>query len=184
MAITSFLLWSPLFWSPLNGIHQVRQGYGCVVQCQTQDWKVAGSVTGRSSSRNFFSTVNFLCWLLAWYPLHTRVTSVAPKRPWSFCHKCRRQITAKSAYTLDPNIIRVGSLLCPGIVLEPTREMSSHAIHQEALIHCHPSSLHYCRLLLDIKEWNWCLCADHYFTKKKKKKKKIQVRNDSLNLSS
>ena len=29
-----------------------------------------------------------------------RVTAVARKRPWSFCQKCRWQVTAKHAYTL------------------------------------------------------------------------------------
>ena len=30
------------------------------------------------------------------------VTAVAHKRPWSFCQKCRWQVTPKHAYTLDP----------------------------------------------------------------------------------
>ena len=29
-------------------------------------------------------------------------TAVARKRPWSFCQKCRWQVTPKHAYTLDP----------------------------------------------------------------------------------
>ena len=33
---------------------------------------------------------------------HPRVTTVARKRPWSFCQKYRWQVTAKHAYTLDP----------------------------------------------------------------------------------
>ena len=33
---------------------------------------------------------------------HSRVTAVAPKRPRSFCQKCRWQVTPKYAYTLDP----------------------------------------------------------------------------------
>ena len=40
-------------------------------------------------------------------PFHLRVTPVARKRPRrkrprSFCQKCRRQVTPKHAYTLDP----------------------------------------------------------------------------------
>ena len=31
------------------------------------------------------------------------VTAVAWKRPWSFCQKCRWQVTPKHTYTLDPN---------------------------------------------------------------------------------
>ena len=34
------------------------------------------------------------------YPLHPRVTAVARKRYWSFCRKCRWQVTAKHACTL------------------------------------------------------------------------------------
>ena len=36
-------------------------------------------------------------------PFHPRVTAVAPKRPRSFCQKCRRQVTPKHAYSLDPS---------------------------------------------------------------------------------
>ena len=34
-------------------------------------------------------------------PFHPRVTTVARKRPMSFCQKCRCQVTPKHAYTLD-----------------------------------------------------------------------------------
>ena len=37
---------------------------------------------------------------LFWYPFHPRVTAVACKISWSFCQKCRWQVTAKHAYTL------------------------------------------------------------------------------------
>ena len=30
------------------------------------------------------------------------VTAVAHKRPWSFCQKCRWQVTPKHAYSVDP----------------------------------------------------------------------------------
>ena len=67
---------------------------------RTHDWKVAGSNPCRSSGRIFFSTVNFLCWLLIRYPFHPSVTAVAYKRSLSFCQKCRWQVTAKYTYTL------------------------------------------------------------------------------------
>ena len=35
-----------------------------LVECRTRDRKVASSSPGRSGGRNFFSRVNFLCWLL------------------------------------------------------------------------------------------------------------------------
>ena len=34
---------------------------------------------------------------------HPCVIAVACKRPWSFCQKCRWQVTPKYAYTLDPS---------------------------------------------------------------------------------
>jgi len=55
---------------------------------------------GRSRFVRFDSRISFLCWLLFRYPFHPRVTAVAHKRPQSFCHKCRRQVTAKHTYTL------------------------------------------------------------------------------------
>ena len=35
-------------------------------------------------------------------PFHPRISAVARKRPRSFCQKCRRQVTPKHAYTLEP----------------------------------------------------------------------------------
>ena len=66
----------------------------------TRDWKVAGSNPCWSGGRILFSRVHFLCWLLFRYPFNPRVTAVAHKRSWSFCQKCRWQVTAKHAYTL------------------------------------------------------------------------------------
>ena len=65
-----------------------------------RDWKVVGSNPCWRGGIIFFSRVNFLCWLLFQYPFHHRVTAVACKRSWSFCQKCRSQVTAKQAYTL------------------------------------------------------------------------------------
>ena len=66
---------------------------------RTGDRKVAGSNPCRSGGRIFFSRVNFLCWLIS-VSVPPRVTTVACKRPRSFCQKCRWQVTAKHAYTL------------------------------------------------------------------------------------
>ena len=71
-----------------------------IAQClepQTRNRKVLGSSPGR---RIFFSRVNFLCRLLFPCPFHPCVTTVAHKRPQSFCQKCRWQVTAKHACTL------------------------------------------------------------------------------------
>ena len=53
-----------------------------------------------ASSMSFFSRVNLLCCLLFQYPFHPHVTTVACERSWSFCQKCRWQVTAKHANTL------------------------------------------------------------------------------------
>ena len=56
--------------------------------------------SSRSGERIFFSRVNFLCWVLLWYPFHPHVTTVARKRPQSFCQKCGWQVTAKHTGTV------------------------------------------------------------------------------------
>ena len=61
---------------------------GCRFESLQEQWK------------KFFSRVNFLCWLSFRYLFHPSVTTVARKRSWSFCQKCRWQVTAKHAYTL------------------------------------------------------------------------------------
>ena len=37
-----------------------------------------------------------------WCLFHPHVTAVARERPWPFCQNCRRQVTPKHAYALDP----------------------------------------------------------------------------------
>ena len=66
----------------------------------TCDWKVVGSNPCWSGRIKKFSRVDFLYWLLFWYPFHPPVTTVAHKKSWSFCQKCRWQVTAKHAYIL------------------------------------------------------------------------------------
>ena len=77
-----------------------RAGTAQWLEHRTSDWKVTGLNPCRSGGRIFFSRVDFLCWLLFWYPFHPRVTAVARKRSWSFRQKCRWQVTAKHTYTL------------------------------------------------------------------------------------
>ena len=90
-------------WSVWHGQQQdSKSGAGIAqwLECWTRDWKVAGSNPCWSGRRIFFFMVNFLCWLLFWYPFHPHVTAVAQKRSRSFCQKCRWQVTAKHTYTL------------------------------------------------------------------------------------
>ena len=105
MLPVKFSAFACLFWwwySNLDWIAIYSRGAGIAqwLERRTHDWKVAGSNPCRSGGRIFFSRVNFLCWLLFWYPFHPCVTAVACKRSRSFCQKCRWQVTAKHAYTL------------------------------------------------------------------------------------
>ena len=68
---------------------------------QTRDWKVAGSNPCHEQWEFFFLQGRLsVLTVLFWYPFHPCVTEVAHKRSWSFCQKCRWQVTAKHAYTL------------------------------------------------------------------------------------
>ena len=63
-----------------------------VADRRTRYRKVASSNPGRSGGKIF----------LIRCPFHLHVTTVSRERPRSFCQKCRLQVTAKHAYTLDP----------------------------------------------------------------------------------
>ena len=54
--------------------------------CKFESWQ--------KQRENFFSRVNFVCWLL--FGVHST------PGPRSFCQKCTWKITAKHTYTLDP----------------------------------------------------------------------------------
>ena len=100
---TTFSL-SLCIYSPISRNSQCYGQWGAGIaqwlEHWTRDWKVAGSNPCWNGGRIFFSRVDFLCWLLFRYPFHPRVTTVARKKSWSFCQKCRWQVTAKHAYTL------------------------------------------------------------------------------------
>ena len=81
-------------------MHHLGAGIAQWLERWTCDWKVIGSNPCGSGGGILFSRVNFLCWLLFWYPFHPHVTTVPRKRPWSSCQKCWWQLTAKHAYTL------------------------------------------------------------------------------------
>ena len=72
-----------------------------MVEHRTRDWKVASLNPGNSTRRIFFSRCSLCVLTLIQCLFHTCVTAVACKRLWSFCQKCRWQITPKHAYTLD-----------------------------------------------------------------------------------
>ena len=73
-----------------------------LVKCWTRDWKVASSNPGWSGGKIFLSRDNCRYWLLFGVRSTPFVIAVACKRPWSFCQKCRWQVTPKHAYIVDP----------------------------------------------------------------------------------
>ena len=91
-------------------------------------------------------------------PVPSCVTTVACKRPRSFCQKCRWKVTPKHVYLYTwPDKIRVGWLCCPGIVWEPIRKTSSHTTRQVILGHLLAEPLW---TDPSIKKWNWYAQAD------------------------
>ena len=88
-------------WSFYMDIQKERGSWdSLLVEHQSRNWKVVSSHPDRCGSRTFFSRANFLCSYSV--SIQPCVTAVACKRPWSFCQKCRWQVTPKHAYTLDP----------------------------------------------------------------------------------
>ena len=77
---------STTFWS-LGGGGGGEGGNSSVVRAPDSWLKGRGFESMRERRRNFFSRVDFLCWLLFLYPFHPRVTAVARKRSRSFLPK-------------------------------------------------------------------------------------------------
>ena len=55
------------------------------------------------TAKNFLFQSQLCVLTLTRCPFHPHVTAVACKRPWSFCQKCRWQVTPKHAYPFDPS---------------------------------------------------------------------------------
>ena len=115
-----------------------------LVECRTRDGKVASLKPGRSSRGIFFSRVNFLCWLLFGVRSTPHVTTVACKRPQSFCQKCIWQVKPKHMYTLTQQSRSGLTMLLSRHSEETYQEMSSHAAHQGTLGYSHLSSMSHC----------------------------------------
>ena len=80
----------------------VHQGDEAEGEARTDRWMLNVHVCAAQSWlwRRKFSQLCVLTLILC--PFHPCVTAVARKRLWSFCQKCRWQVTAKHAYTFDP----------------------------------------------------------------------------------
>ena len=88
-----------------------------LVEHQTLDQKEFESQ--KKKQKNFLLQSQLSVLTCIWCLFHPHVTAMARKRPWSFCQKCRYQVTPKHAYTLEPwpNEVGVDWLCCcPGIV--------------------------------------------------------------------
>ena len=105
----------------------------------------------RQERREDFLLQGYLCVLtLVRCPFHPRVTAVARKRPWSFCQKCRWQVSlhlnthtpltqqSRSELTIPLSRHSVGTY----------PESSTHATCQGTFGHSRLSSLSHCGLIL------------------------------------
>ena len=92
----NFILFNQVLWQMTRGGAGIAQW----LEHQTHDRKVVGLNPCRSSGINFFSGVNFLCWLLFQYPFYPCVIAVACKRSWSVCQSAggRLQINTHTPY--------------------------------------------------------------------------------------
>ena len=85
--------------------------------------------------------------------------------------KCRWQVAAKHACTLDP--ARSGSVNYAVQASAGThQETHSHATRQGTLVHSRLSSLNHCGMILGLKELNWYARVDFDLFKKIKIKKR------------
>ena len=76
-------------------------GKACWLECWTHDQKGCEFESQQERWQNF-PLQSQLCVLThIQCPFHPHITTVARKRPRSFCQKCRCQVTPKPAYTLD-----------------------------------------------------------------------------------
>ena len=97
---------------------------------------------------------NFLlqtfCAELIWCPFHPCVTTVACKRPQSFCQKCRWQVTFKHHTPLTHQSRSGLAMPLSSHSVGTYQETSSHAARQGTftLSHSHLSSLSHCGLIL------------------------------------
>ena len=132
-------------------------GIAQLVEHWTHDWKVAEAAGEFSSQESTFCADAYLV------SVPPRVTAVASKRPWSFCHKFRWQVVPQSGMTtLSRHSVRTYQW-----------NKLMHA-RQGTLNHNHFSSLSHSGLTLAyrVKLVWW---ANHWG----RKKKKDQARTDS-----
>ena len=151
----------------------------------TRDRKVAGSSPDKSGGRIFFSRVLTLLFSfcadsnLVSVPPH--VTAVARKRHRQFCQKCRRQVSLKHAYTLDPTKSKWADYAVQAQCGNLSQKTSSHATHHKTLGHSHLSSPSHCWLILAQK--SGIRMRELISTQKKKrrgkKKERVQAGNES-----
>ena len=87
-----------LFLPPPHTTTSPRSGDSSVVRAPDSWLKGHGFESLQERQGNFL--LHGQISVLTRYPFHPRFTTVARKRFWSFCQRCRWQVTAKHAYTL------------------------------------------------------------------------------------
>ena len=108
------------------------------------------------------------CWILLWYLFNHHVTIVACKRPWSFCQKCRQQVTAKHVYSFTQWSQNRLSIL----------SWHSAGINQKNKPTCNPlQNTHPQSSQLAQSLWTglWFQTADVHFRKKKEEKVQMGI---------
>ena len=142
-------------------------------------WWSAGLVTRRlwvrflpGDAGKFSSPKWTSCADLFLYPFHSRFTSVASERPQPFCPKCRRQVTAKHTYILDPGKMEWAAYAA----LVECRNPPGKRTHTPPVRNARPQSSQLAEPPWTDsrpKEWNWCARNDLHLRKKSKAGNKL-----------
>ena len=135
------------------------------------DRTVAVSIPSKSGGRIFFPRVHFLCRLLSGVVFTAVLPHGHVRRPWPLCQKCRWQVTAIHAYTLNPMKSECADYVC---------SPDSVGTYQGNELTCVEGTPRPQLSLLAeplwtgsrLKSGNWCARAD------RKTNKKVQVGND------
>lgn len=140
------------FWCGV-AFHGSTKWDGCslVVECETRNWKVVGSVHSKRGRRIFFPRADIRLFVLSLIsasipPLRYR-NSTNTKGPGHCAASAGGQLQLKT-HTPWTDKVRAERLHCPSTVGEPFRETSSLTPGQEMPVHSHLSSRSHCGLIV------------------------------------
>ena len=118
------------------------------VECRTRDWKIASSNLGRSGGRIFFSTVNFVCWLLFGVCSFPVLLQWHVKDPGHFAKSAGGRLHLNTHSPLTQWSWSGLTMLLFRQSVRTYPETSSHATCQRTLSHSCLSWLSHCGLIL------------------------------------